>query len=224
MTIFFDLDGTLADTSEDIATSLNIALSKFDIEPIQDHIIRSYIGDGVRPLIKKVLKSLGREDEEEDILKVFLYQYESNIANKTYIYDGIVELLGEIKARGMSNFVVTNKLEDLSIALLNRKHILQLFDGIIGGDTFEFKKPSRELLDKIKNRFKSVGEKIFVIGDGSNDFNFAKNIGATFIFAKWGFTPEIVEKEIVESNHNLRIFRANTPYDIIKNLDLIFIK
>jgi phosphoglycolate phosphatase len=96
-TLFFDLDGTLLDTSEDIFFSLNSTLKKFKIGEIDFQTTLSYIGNGVKPLIEKVLNQLGRAEELEKVLKDFLSNYRKNITKKTYIYQGNIELIFTLK-------------------------------------------------------------------------------------------------------------------------------
>ncbi len=222
-TLFFDLDGTLADTSEDISTALNSTLEKFGLPHIPHDVVMSYVGDGVRPLIRKALENLGRLNEEEKVLDAFLKKYEEGIARKTRLYDGVIDIIFFLKAKDMEVILLTNKLEYLTIHLLRELEILHIFDGIVGGDTFRCKKPSPELLELIKDRF-LINPPFFILGDGKNDFLFAKNTGITFIFAEWGFSSEKEifgeEKEAFGDAKN--VFKVSSPYDISANFDIIF--
>jgi len=210
-TLFFDLDGTLANTSEDISDALNATLNEFGLPSIPHEVVMSYVGDGVRPLIKKTLKKIGREEEEEKILKAFLKRYEEWIARKTRLYDGVLDIIFFLKSEGINIILLTNKIEYLTIHLLRELEILHVFDGIVGGDTFPYKKPEKELLDCIKERF-AVSPPFFILGDGKNDFLFAKNTGITFIFAKWGFSSE---EEVFSDNekNTVKIYQIKENRD-----------
>ena len=229
-TLFFDLDGTLADTSEDISTALNSTLEEFGLPHIPHDVVMSYVGDGVRPLIRKALEKLGRLDEEEKVLDAFLKKYEEGIARKTRLYDGVIDIIFFLKTKGMEVILLTNKLEHLTIHLLRELEVLHIFDGIVGGDTFPCKKPSPELLEFIKEKF-LVNPPFFILGDGKNDFLFAKNTGITFIFAEWGFSSEEEvfreEKEVFGEEGEVfgdtkNVFKVSSPYDISANFDIIF--
>ncbi len=223
ITVFFDLDGTLADTSDDIYNALNRTLRKFEISEIPLQTVMEYIGDGVLPLIRKTLKFLGKEDREKEILNMFIDEYERCIADKTSLYDGACNLIFFLKIELEANVILlTNKSHNLTLKLIEKMGIGGLFDGVVCGDTFDVKKPSPELLDRIRQRFHTA-DKFFVIGDGLNDFLFAKNTGISFIFAKWGFMTEKVENEL-EKDRGTCIFIAEKPEDIIKEAHRIFHK
>jgi HAD superfamily hydrolase (TIGR01549 family) len=215
-TLFFDLDGTLLDTSEDIFFSLNSTLKKFKIGEIDFQTTLSYIGNGVKPLIEKVLNQLGRAEELEKVLKDFLSNYRKNITKKTYIYQGNIELIFTLKKLGWVIILLTNKSQHLTSILLSQMGITQIFDLIVCGDTFDVKKPHPKLFEIIKSVFQ-VKEPKFVLGDGTNDLIFAANIGAHFILAEWGFWSESSEKEL-KSFPEKKIIRAKTPRDVIAKL------
>jgi phosphoglycolate phosphatase len=215
-TLFFDLDGTLLDTSEDIFFSLNSTLKKFKIGEIDFQTTLSYIGNGVKPLIEKTLNQLGRTEELEKVLKDFLSNYRKNIAKKTYIYQGNIELIFTLKKSKWDIILLTNKSQHLTSILLSQLGITQIFDLIVCGDTFDAKKPNPKLFEIIKNIF-PIKEPLFVLGDGINDLIFASNIGANFILAEWGFLTESSEKEI-KSLIDKKIIRTKTPYDVIEKL------
>jgi len=215
-TLFFDLDGTLLDTAEDIFFSLNSTLKKFKIGEIDFQTTLSYIGNGVRPLIEKTLNQFGRTEELEKVLKDFLSNYRKNITKKTYIYQGNIELIFTLKKSDWKIILLTNKSQHLTSILLSQMGITQIFDLIVCGDTFDVKKPNSKLFEIIKSIF-SVKEPIFVLGDGINDLIFASNIGAHFILAEWGFWSKSSEKEL-KSFPKKKIIRAKTPYDVIEKL------
>jgi phosphoglycolate phosphatase len=215
-TLFFDLDGTLLDTSEDIFFSLNSTLKKFKIGEIDFQTTLSYIGNGVKPLIEKVLNQLGRAEELEKVLKDFLSNYRKNITKKTYIYQGNIELIFTLKKSKWDIIILTNKSQHLTSILLSQLGITQIFDLIVCGDTFDAKKPSPKLFEIIKSVF-PIKEPLFVLGDGINDLIFASNIGAHFILAEWGLWSESSEKEL-KSFPEKKIIRAKTPQDVIAKL------
>jgi phosphoglycolate phosphatase len=215
-TLFFDLDGTLLDTSEDIFFSLKLTLKKFKIGEIDFQTTLSYIGNGVKPLIEKTLNQLGRTEELEKVLKDFLSDYRKNTAKKTYIYQGNIELIFTLKKSNWDIILLTNKSQHLTSILLSQLGITQIFDLIVCGDTFDAKKPSPKLFEIIKSVF-PIKEPLFVLGDGINDLIFASNIGANFILAEWGFWSESSEKEM-KSLIDKKIIRTKTPYDVIEKL------
>lgn len=214
-TIFFDLDGTFADTSDDIYNSLNETLKKFKIDEVRFDIVVDFIGDGVKPLIQKILKYLGRQDEETKIFQEFLKHYRKRISKSTHIYEGVLKLIFDIKQKGFQVILLTNKLADLTIKLLSELCVLNIFDGIVCGDTFDVKKPSPELLKKLSLVY-NITDPIFIIGDGINDFLFSINTTSTFILAKWGFPTQKVEEYIKNNFPNQNVIRASKPHDVVE--------
>lgn len=214
-TIFFDLDGTLADTSEDIYESLNKTLKKFQIDQVPFDVVVDFIGDGVRPLIKKILDYLKRTNEEEEIVGDFIRNYRMGISKKTYIYPKVIDLIFSLKNFGMKVILLTNKIESLTIKLLSELCILNIFDGIVSGDTFDVKKPSADLLDRIKSRYE-INHPIFVLGDGLNDLLFAENTGAIFLLSKWGFPTKKAEEYIKQNQIKNKIYITSYPNEVIQ--------
>ncbi len=181
--VLFDLDGTLIDSADDIALSLRLTLEELGRLDRMPPDVRSLIGGGVRALLEKVL---GEEFEEEHV-KVFRKHYLSNPVVYTRPYEGVTETLEELKEKGVRLAVVTNKLEELSVEILSRLDLLDLFDIVVGGDTFGEKKPSPLPVIKALEFIGAKPEESLMVGDTEADILAGKGAGAKTALAGWGY-------------------------------------
>ncbi|WP_457600128.1 HAD family hydrolase [Hydrogenivirga sp.] len=181
--VLFDLDGTLIDSADDIALSLRLTLDELGMSERMPEDVRRLIGGGVKALLQKVLG----EDFREEYVKVFRKHYLSNPVVYTRPYEGIPELLTELKKGGVLLAVVTNKLEELSTEILKRLGMLSLFEIVVGGDTFGEKKPSPIPLLKALEFMGVEPEESLMVGDTSADIQAGRNAGTKTALAEWGY-------------------------------------
>lgn len=181
--VLFDLDGTLIDSADDIALSLRLTLEELGKLDRMPPDVRSLIGGGVRALLEKVLW----EEFEEEHVKVFRKHYLSNPVVYTRPYEGVPETLEELKEKGVRLAVVTNKLEELSVEILRRLDLLDLFDIVVGGDTFGEKKPSPLPVIKALEVIGAKPEESLMVGDTEADILAGKGAGAKTALAGWGY-------------------------------------
>src|SRR5262245_9848539 len=120
-TIVFDLDGTLVDTAPDLVATLNHVLSREGIPPIAYEAARTMIGGGARRMIERGLGERGvatAPGEIERLYKEFIAHYAEHIADRSRPFPGLTAALDRLAARGARFAVCTNKLEWLSVRLL----------------------------------------------------------------------------------------------------------
>lgn len=196
----FDLDGTLIDSAEDIALALRLTLEDLGLSERMPPDVRSFIGGGVRLLLERVLG----DDFREEHVKVFRKHYISNPVVHTRPYPGIEETLKSLRERDFSLVVVTNKLEELSLEILKRLGLLDLFDLVVGGDTFSEKKPSPL---PVKKALEFIGVKpssALMVGDTEADIRAGRGAGTLTALALWGYVkngavePDFFLKEPTE--------------------------
>ncbi len=179
----FDLDGTLIDSAEDIALCLKLTLEEIGMEDRMPEDVRGLIGGGVKALLERVLG----KDFREDHVGIFRRHYLSNPVVHTRLYPGVEEVLRTLKRRGKVVAVVSNKLEELSKEILKRLGVLDLIDLVVGGDTFEEKKPSPV---PVKRTLELIGcgpEEAVMIGDTEADIVAGKGAGTKTALALWGY-------------------------------------
>jgi phosphoglycolate phosphatase len=170
----FDLDGTLADTGDDLAGSVNRTLQSLGIPKRPDREILGFVGDGVRKLIER---SLGEAygDRFDDALKRFQEIYAEHLLDHTVLYPGVHDVLRHFATK--EKVLITNKTRDFTLAICGGLGITGFFKEIIAGDSNAFMKPDPRLLLPLLNRFESPRAETLVVGDGANDILLARNTG-----------------------------------------------
>lgn len=182
--IFFDLDGTILYTLQDLHNALNYTLPLFNHEEISIEETRKLIGHGIRNLI---LDSSNHDEVNIDkMYNTFMEYYNIHCDDNTKIYSGIPELLNYLKSKGYILGVITNKNIIMTEKLLNN-HFNELFDIIIGDGVGFRRKPDIESLEYIKTKYNMHKEDIIYVGDSEVDYNFAKNFGCNSIIVSYGY-------------------------------------
>jgi phosphoglycolate phosphatase len=182
--LFLDLDGTLVDTREDIATALNQALSDIAVAQRSFEEIVSFIGDGLGELINRAIQP--RLELADHCTQLFRTHYRSGLLNKTRPYPGTEDILTLLKNEGFILNVITNKNRDFSVEILKGLDILHLFHEVIGGDTLPVRKPSPDAILLLRDKQNLDLSKSFMIGDHHTDMDCGTNAGVRRIFCTFG--------------------------------------
>ena len=180
-TFLFDLDGTLVDSATDLATSVNLLRQEHDLPPLDLATVRSYVGDGATMLIRRAMPE-GEFRVEQ--LHRFLELYSQHLVEVTSPYPGITEFLE--RHRQMKMAVVTNKPVELSRQLLDRLDLSRYFKSVIGGDSFDRKKPSAKPLLAALEQLGSSPNEAVMIGDHHTDLHAGNAAGVATCFCSWG--------------------------------------
>ncbi len=185
-TIIFDLDGTLLDTLTDLMDSVNFALKKFGYPERSYDEIRRFVGNGVRVLMKKSVPDGVDGEDFEKAFGVFREHYLGNMRNKTDAYDGVREVLRELKSKKYKIGVVSNKL-DSAVKELCRDYFGELVDFAKGADGEDDRKPNPQNTWKCIEAVGAKKENCVYIGDSEVDIKTAENAGLPCISVSWGF-------------------------------------
>lgn len=182
----FDLDGTILDTLEDLADSVNFALSvhSYPLRTIAE--IQSFIGNGVSKLIERSVPAGTDKSVEKEVLADFRAHYKTNFTNKTKPYNGISEMLQHIRSEGCRTAVLSNK-SDPFVKELCKLYFDGCFDCTAGEKEGIPRKPAPDgVVEILKNLGFSAKECVY-IGDTEVDISTAKNAGMDCISVDWGF-------------------------------------
>jgi phosphoglycolate phosphatase len=192
--VAFDLDGTLADTSLDLAAALNHALVRLGRPEVPTDSVRHLVGHGARALLRRGLAATGdaSEDLVEEGFPIFIDYYLDHICNGTRPYDGVEAALDGLKAEGIRVAVCTNKAEVLTFALLDALGWRTRFDAVVGGDTLPARKPDPAPLFEAIAR--AGGGRAAFVGDSITDADTAKAAGLPFVAVSFGFSDRPVEE------------------------------
>ncbi len=211
--VIFDLDGTLLNTLDDLADSTNYALSKFGYPTRTIDEVRQFVGNGVAKLIERAIPEGKNNPNFEKCLAIFKENYAQNMYNKTAPYNGIIEMLSNLKSKGIKIAVVSNKF-DLAVKELCKKYFEEFIDFAAGENEAQGirKKPAPDTVISVLNKFNFAPEDAVYVGDSDVDIMAAKNSKMPCISVTWGFRDE---KFLLENGATILI---NAPSEIYNHL------
>lgn len=186
--IVFDLDGTLVDSAPDLHRATNHALTSVGRPEIPLDAVRHMVGEGARRLIEKGLMHTGGINgfDLDALLPTFLDFYKDNLCIESRLYDGTLEMLDALDARGIKSAVCTNKPLHLAEPLLEALGIRQRFIAVTGGDSFPFRKPDPRHLTETLALMGGTGRAVMV-GDTISDTAAARAAGIPSILVSYGY-------------------------------------
>lgn len=191
----FDLDGTLLDTSHELAASLNHALATIGRAAIDPADVRSLVGMGAPHMLALGLDRSGGGDAAlvKQLIPVLVDRYEEQLGHNSPAFPGLIDALDALAAHGAKLAVVTNKFEHLARKLLQRVGMAERFVTIIGGDTLGpgRSKPAPDPIHEMVAR--CGGGRAAFVGDSIFDVKAASAAGATSIAVSFGFLHQPVE-------------------------------
>lgn len=196
-TIGFDLDGTLVETHEDLIGTLNRMLATKGLPPCPVEGARDLIGGGARALLVHGFERAGApvEDAQDPALfDAFIADYIEHIADHSRPFDGVVETLERLAARGATLVVVTNKRSDLSELLLGKINLTRHFAAIVGPDRVSARKPSGAHLVEAVQKVGGDPARAVMVGDAAPDIGTARDAGVPVIGVTFGYTPIPMEE------------------------------
>ena len=188
--VIFDLDGTLIDSSIDLANSVNATRAHLGLPPIENEVVYSYVGNGAPVLIRKALGPEYSEKVVEDALQFFLGYYREHMLDNTVLYPGVREALDRFRAAGIPMAVLTNKPVRFSEAIVDGLGLASHFIRVYGGNSFDFKKPHPVGVEKLMGESGARREETVMVGDSGVDVQTARNAKITACGVTWGFQPE----------------------------------
>lgn len=211
--VLFDLDGTLVNSLEDLATSVNFALHKWGFPTHSTEDYRYFVGNGMKNLIERTLPAEHRDTESyNSVFDSFYNHYSAHFADKTAPYDGIKELLSELKKRGIKIAVVSNKAHEMTLTVV-RKLFGECFDIVYGKCEGYPVKPDPALALRTIKELGVTAEECVFAGDSGMDACTAVNIGCPGIGVLWGFRTK---EELLE---NGAVYTVHTPKEILDVID-----
>lgn len=182
--VLFDLDGTLLDTLKDLTGAVNHILEELGYPKRSAEEVRSYLGNGARELVRLALPCAVEDDLLDEYLEKYKKYYNAHSSIETKPYDGVSQLLTELKKRGVHTAVVSNK-PDLATKELCREYFGDLVDLAIGDRADIERKPAPA---PILLAMKTLGCEVAVhVGDSDVDVETAKNAHIPCVAVTWGF-------------------------------------
>lgn len=206
----FDLDGTLLDTLTTISHYANRSLKNYGCSAICKERYKYLVGDGAKNLIARMISEVNADEKLFDKMYSFYNkEYNSDPAYLTKPYDGVPELLSELKIKNIKTAVLSNK-PDYAAKVAVKTLLGYLIDHVRGATDDVAIKPSTEGLNLILSEMGLKSDECIYIGDTSVDMQTGRAGGVFTIGVLWGFRKR---DELIDSGAN---FIANTPSDILK--------
>lgn len=192
-TVVFDLDGTLLNTLDDLADSVNFALQKHSLPQRSLDEVCAFVGNGVALLVRRAMDPIKDESLFNEVLSDFRAHYSQNMQNKTCPYEGIIPLLTTLNAKGVKMAVVSNKFQG-AVTPLIKDYYGDLIPVAVGEDENTPKKPDPTGTLKAIKLLNASNEHAVFIGDSEVDMQTAKNAGLPAVGCTWGFRSREVLK------------------------------
>lgn len=168
--IYFDCDGTILNTLEDIHEALNKTLKHVHRPMVTLEQTKTYVGNGLKKLMKN---ALGKDEVDEE-LALFHHYYSQDLMVFSHPYEGIVAFLKELKSSGFKLGMISNKT-DAYIQRIAQHYFTDLFDVVVGERDDLQRKPHHDMLDYACEHTGVVREEVIFIGDSVVDAQFIIN-------------------------------------------------
>lgn len=204
--VLFDLDGTLLNTLDDLADSVNATLTHFGCPERTNDEVRRFVGNGAERLIRQALPGQANDPAVLDVLAYFKDYYAAHSQQKTRPYEGILEALEEIK-REFPVAIVSNKPDNAVKILCN-----QYFGNVyaLGESNLCPRKPAP---DMVRKAMEAIGaERCIYVGDSEVDVRTAENAGVPCLSVLWGFRDREMLLEAGATHF------CESPEDLLKTI------
>lgn len=184
--VLFDMDGTLLDTLEDLCDSTNHALAQmgYPLRGIEE--IRRFIGNGAEKQIRRAVPEGTSEGKIMETLAAFRTYYQDHCQIKTKVYDGLLDVLSELKEKGVKMAVVSNK-PDAAVKKLSREYFGDRLDYAIGPSDGVRCKPYPDMAEEALKALGVEKKDAVFVGDSEVDVQTGLNAGLDVIAVSWGF-------------------------------------
>jgi len=199
--LIFDLDGTLIDSEQDLANSVNAMLRHFGRPELSTEIIDTYIGDGAPMLLRRALGDPDDGRYMHEALDFFLQYYREHKLDHTQLYPGMREALEAVRYADSDGVPVERKMAVLSNKpvgpsqkILEGLGVRELFVQVYGGNSFAAKKPDPIGANTLLQETGVQPGEAILIGDSEIDVLTARNAGMWSCGVTYGFRPETLKK------------------------------
>ena len=195
-TVIFDLDGTILDTLCDLRDSVNFALTINGLPCRSTEEIRAFVGNGIRLLVERAVPENTDKETVDKCFIDFKEHYKNNSANSTKPYDGIIDVLYQLKGKGVRLCVVSNKA-DFAVQSLVETYFAGIFDFAVGEKDRVRRKPYPDSVFAAMEYLGADKTKTVYVGDSEVDVETAVNSSIPCVAVTWGFR----DKEVLEKNN-----------------------
>lgn len=187
--VIWDLDGTLLNTLDDLAASVNAALAMNGMPLRSTEEVRAFVGNGIRRLMVRAVPGGEANPAFDKALEDFTRHYGAHSRDRTQPYDGILEMLDQLSAAGVKHAIVSNKI-DFAVKELSRAYFGERMCAAIGDDPSRARKPAPDSVLAAMREMGVTAQETVYVGDSDVDVLTARNAGVPCVAVLWGFRDE----------------------------------
>ena len=187
--VIWDLDGTLLNTLDDLAASVNAALAMNGMPLRSTEEVRAFVGNGIRNLMIRAVPGGEANPAFDKALEDFTRHYGAHSRDRTRPYDGILEMLDRLSAVGVKHAIVSNKI-DFAVKALSRAYFGERMCAAIGDDPSRARKPAPDSVFAAMREMGVTAQETVYVGDSDVDVLTARNAGVPCVAVLWGFRDE----------------------------------
>ena len=187
--VIWDLDGTLLNTLDDLAASVNAALAMNGMPLRSTEEVRAFVGNGIRNLMMRAVPGGEANPAFDKALEDFTRHYGAHSRDRTRPYDGILEMLDKLSAAGVKHAIVSNKI-DFAVKALSRAYFGERMCAAIGDDPSRARKPAPDSVFAAMREMGVTAQETVYVGDSDVDVLTARNAGVPCVAVLWGFRDE----------------------------------
>jgi phosphoglycolate phosphatase len=188
--LIFDLDGTLVDSTLDLANAVNAAREHMGLPALPVETVAGYVGNGAPVLIRRAMGPVAPEPQVEQALSYFLAYYRAHMLDHTRPYPGVIEALEALHGGAVRMAVLTNKPVRFSRDLIAGLNMDRFFFQVYGGNSFLEKKPHPMGILALIAEAGVDAARTWMIGDSAIDVLTARNAGVRACGVTYGISPE----------------------------------
>lgn len=185
--VFFDLDGTLADTAPDLGGALNQMLSEAGLPPLAPEKLRPHVSGGARALLKLGFGIAPEDSDYPTKQQRFLDIYTGRLCQDTELFPGMADLLQSLEQRGIHWGIVTNKAQRFTLPLVAGLGLTQRAAAVISGDSAPKAKPAPDTLLLACRHAGVAPERCLYVGDDLRDVQAGQAANMGTVIAAWGY-------------------------------------
>jgi len=184
----FDMDGTVSNTINSIAYFANNALKKAGLPSIETNVYKKLVGNGAKILVERMIKTVGADESYyEEVADEYNTKYDNDFLYLTEPYDGIIDMLKELKKMGIKIAILSNKPHSTTVKIADALFGNGLIDICYGGRDGIALKPNPAGVFEIMNELGVSKEECLYIGDTATDMKTGKGADLYTIGVLWGF-------------------------------------
>jgi 2-phosphoglycolate phosphatase len=212
--VLFDLDGTLIDSAPDLGAAADKMRTDRGLPSLDLSLYRPMAGAGARGMLKI---AFGLTPEDPDFMPMreeFFRNYEQAMTVRTYIFEGVIDLIAHLQSRGLPWGVVTNKSSRFTDPLTQMMPLFESAGAIVSGDTTPHAKPHPEPLFEAARRMQLDPTHCWYVGDDERDILAGRAAGMKTVAATYGYLGEVSDLSRWEADLHI-----DSPLDLLKWLD-----